>query len=105
MAKHNALSELNRIVCTLATDIGEIKPRLSKALRNSLILESDFPDDLKGEWRSLRTELEKRGPMLNLDGSVYMRADQNTIRRMRKATASRIAERLIDLYFALNRRM
>ncbi len=105
MGKLNALGELNRIVYTLATDVGEIKPRLSKALKRSFIMDSDFPDDLKSEWRRLRTEFEKRGPMLNRDGSVYMSADQNTIRRMRKATASKIAERLVDLYFALSRKV
>lgn len=100
MALPNAIEALNRVVTVLATDSAEIKIRMQKAWKSVLINDDDFPDELRVEWLSIRKELEKYGPRMAPDGTQWKDARQNTLHRIRNRTASKLAARILDFYFA-----
>ncbi len=99
MSLPNAIEALNRVITVLATDSGMIKDRMKKAWKNAYISDDDFPEELRAEWLSIRKELEKYGPRIAPDGTQVKDARQNTIRRIRSSTASRLAARILEFYF------
>lgn len=100
MALPNALEALDRVVTVLATDTGVIKDRMKKAWKHVYIADEDFPEELRPEWLAIRKELEKFGPRIAPDGAQTKDARQNTIRRIRSSTASRLASRILEFYSA-----
>lgn len=101
MSARNAYEALDGIIRVLVTDPAEIKTRLQKACGKALILEDDFPTHLRPKWRRMKEKIETHGPRLNVDGSIYMSAQANTLKKIRRVTASNIAVDLLELYLEL----
>jgi hypothetical protein len=47
-------------------------------------------------------ELTKFGPLLNHKGEVWIGSVENTMRKVRKATGSKIAKKIYELYWAVS---
>ena len=47
-------------------------------------------------------ELTKYGPLLNHKGEVRIGSVDNTMRKIRKATGSKIAKKIYELYWAVS---
>jgi hypothetical protein len=60
--------------------------------------EEDFPPKLQRHYKWVMKELTKRGPVLDHKGEVLRGSVEHTLKRMRKSTAAKIAERLLMLH-------
>lgn len=65
--------------------------------------ESDFPHDLQAEWRWVLKELTKSGPMKDSEGKVLVGSVENTMKKIRNSTGSKIASRIYELYWAVSK--
>lgn len=104
-----AREKLGVAVWKLATGIESIKARLADAYVEIAILqESDFPPELRDQWRQIRSELTSGKMQYNTvvkdrqlvkvsAGRLY-----STLRFMRKSKAKHIAEQIFVLEAKLN---
>lgn len=104
-----AREKLGVAVWKLATGIESIKVRLADAYIEIEILQaSDFPPELRNQWRQIRSELTsgkmqyntvvKDGKLVKVPvGHLY-----STLRFMRKSKAKHIAEQICELEAKLN---
>jgi hypothetical protein len=63
--------------------------------------EDDFPPELQKDWRWVMDQLTKFGPIYGQKGEIRFGSVEHTMRRVKKKTGVRIAEKLVDLYEAL----
>lgn len=90
----------NALLC-LATHPGDVRCRLVAAhhsIRN--LRETDFPAELQEDWRWVIEQLTRHGPGTNLNADVIKDPAQNTMARVKNKTGVKIAERIIELYWA-----
>jgi len=97
-----ALEKLGEIYYRLAIGEDEIRIRLANIeVEFMLIFDRDIPDELQNEWKYLKSKLTERGPYVRFDGVIERGPLQNTVKRMRKKTASNYANLLVQFYFKL----
>lgn len=96
-------------VWKLATGSGGIKSRLADAfIELALLHETDFPSELKDEWKQIMSELTRGKMQYNItvkDGKlvkVPVGRLYSTLRFMRDSRAKNIAEQICDLEARLN---
>lgn len=66
------------------------------------LTEEHFPNDLKGEWRSIYESITKYGPKLNYKGEVVVGSVENTMTRIRNKTGAKIANKIFNLFYELH---
>lgn len=78
---------------------GDIKERLLSSKRYFYLLKSTkgLPVYLKDDWQFVIDNLTKYGPIMVKD-TVMEDPILNTVKRIRKKTASKIAERIFKVY-------
>lgn len=92
-------SKLYSAVYVLATGEGDVRSRLADAYRFILILSPDeFPKQYQEDWKWIKSELVKRGP-INFGDEQVLGSVRNTLRKMRNKTASKIANKIVNIYF------
>lgn len=97
------LEKLTSAVDCMVIHPGDVRERLACAFFVFHTLnENDFPPKLRADWRWVIYELSKYGPLVDHKGDVRIGSVQNTMRRVRRATGVKIAERLYTLYRAIN---
>ena len=96
MAQYRRCREKFRAaIYRLAVGEGDVRDRLRGAYRYLQILsERDVPPHLREEWASILTSLTRFGPEVDLDGTVYKKAIDHTLSRIRNSTGRTIAERI-----------
>jgi hypothetical protein len=100
---HYTVEKLTGAINCLATHPGDVRERLTCAFQGFLTLtEKDFPSELQADWRWVMNELTKYGPLLNHKGEVWIGSVDNTMRKVRKATGSKIAKKIYELYWAVS---
>ena len=100
---HYTVEKLTGAIDCLATHPGDVRERLSCAyIGFHTLAESDFPPELQADWRWVMKELNKYGPRLNHKGEVWIGSVDNTMRKVRKATGSKIAKKIYALYWAVS---
>ena len=94
--------KLREVVYSLAVGPDDIRKRLVIAHLgfHQLRLEQ-FPKELQSDWKWVKKELTKFGPLLREDGSVFRGSVENTCNRIKKKTGVRIAQRILDIYLYL----
>jgi hypothetical protein len=94
-----ALQKLELAIIDLATGSRDIKSRLHSAYINHLhvLQENDFPESLRKDWKSIMELLTRAGPLLNDDGGVLYGSIERTLKGMRYATGTKIANQIICL--------
>lgn len=98
-----ALQKLADSLEILATHPGDVRERLAAAsLCFCLLQERDFPPSLQADYAWVMHELTKFGPTQSCDGVIREGSVEHTMRRIKKATGSKIAKRLFDLYWAIS---
>lgn len=87
----------------LATHPGDVRERLLAAFSAELhtLSSNDFPLELQEDFIWISHEINKFGAVISQDGKIIQGSAQNTMRRIRKATGTKIASRIFDLYFAI----
>ena len=97
------IEKLTTTLECLATNPGDARQRLTDTfLCFHMLTENDFPEELRKEWRQVIHEMNKFGPVMNIKGEIIRTSVENTMRRIRNATASKIAKRIYALYWAIS---
>jgi len=98
------IEKLMNAIETLATHSGNVKERLWYVYLDIHMLQpQDFPKDLQNRWDGIIKSLTKYGPWVNeFSGEVYQSSVENTLRRIRKSTASKIAKEIYEIYWAIS---
>jgi len=98
-----AREKLGEAVRALAVGEEDSRHRLGWAARKIMFLwPDDFPGQFRAEGVKIMSDRSARGSMLGSDGTMIYDAIQNTVLHMRKKTASRIAQRILTLYFEVD---
>ena len=83
---------------SLALGEGDMRSRLSSAfLCFHTLMETDFPEDLKPEYRWIMSKLTAREPYYDYEGKVQVGSVARSCQSMRNKTAASIDERLLHL--------
>ncbi len=91
----------NTLEC-LATHPGDVRERLTSSFLSFQTLRSDdFPPENRKDWDWVLKELTKYGPLV-YHKEVYLGSVENTMRRVRKSTASKIAKKIYELYWLVS---
>jgi hypothetical protein len=64
----------------------------------AILRPEDLPEQFRGQLSSILEHCSLRGPLMCSDGTVTLGAIQNTVLRLRKKTASNIAEQIYTLF-------
>ncbi len=97
-----AHQQLSRAIDTLATSPGDIRSRLLLAHESFHTLTPEhFPEQLRKDFEWIMNQLTKRGPYINYKGEVQKGSVQFSLEHMRNSTGTKIAEKLIELHYAI----
>jgi len=100
---HYTVEKLRGAIDCLATHPGDVRERLTCAhLGFHTLTENDFPPELQADWRWVMQELTKYGPLLNHKHEVWFGSVENTMKKVRKATGSKIAKKIYELHWAVS---
>lgn len=92
----------NTLEC-LAIHPGDVRERLTAAFLSFHTLRSnDFPPEYRKDWDWVLSELTKYGPLINYKGEVWRGSVTNTMHHVHKSTASKIAKKIYELYWAVS---
>jgi len=92
----------NTLEC-LATHPGDVRERLTSTFLCFQTLRSDdFPPENREDWDWVLKEITKYGPLVDQRGEVWRGSVENTMRRVRKSTASKIAKKIYELYWLVS---
>ena len=98
-----ARGKLGEAVELLVIGQGDVRERIAMASGPLFVLSlNDLPPEQRKDWQWIVDESTKFGPCLHEDGSVWCGAVQHTMRRVKRATASKIAQRIWSLYGEMN---
>jgi hypothetical protein len=87
---------------TMATGPGDVRERLVDAFMSFHTLrEDDFPIELQEDWKWVIGQLTRFGPVLDHNGEIYKGSVEHTMQRIRRGTGSKIAKRILQLYYKL----
>jgi hypothetical protein len=86
----------------LATGEGDVRSRLRSAYRTLRILNlEDLPEEMWDDWRWIKHQMTKFGPLRHEDGEVWRGSVDNTMSRIRNRTGSEIAKRIYQMHGSL----
>jgi hypothetical protein len=88
----------------LATGKGDVRERLLNASTNLHTLrDDDLPNEFKEDWAWIRKELTKYGPVMIGDTDEVLRGSvENTMRRIKRNTGRKIAQKIFYIGWALH---
>lgn len=99
---HYALEKFFMATHSLAVGPGDVRERLCSAYQSFCTLtQEDFPEPLRADWHWIMQQLTRFGPRYDHDGRVQRGAVEETMRRIKKATGVRIAEKVVHVYHQL----
>jgi len=100
MSRYSYTNEkLFQAIEILATGRGDVRARLWPAFLAVHTLTIDnFPEDLRDDWQFIYDNLTKYEPIYNHEGKVSVGSVQNTLRRIKNKTGSKIAEKFFNLF-------
>lgn len=82
----------------LAIGEGDVRQRLLAVFQDLCFLtEQDFPDHLHRDWLWVMEQMSRYGPLEDHNGKEWCGSLENTMRKIRRATGVKIAQRLIFL--------
>lgn len=82
---------------------GDIRSRLEDAYRIFYVLRpEDFPVEFRKDWKWVKNQMTRFGPVYKLNGEELMTSVHHTMRKIRNNTGVTIAEKIFDLFFSLN---
>jgi len=98
-----AYEKFSSALGSLAIGPGDVRGRLWAAyLHFHPVREKHLPDDLHEDYQWVLQQLTRYGPARGRDGKIILDSIQETLRRIRNSTGSRIAERILRIYSQLN---
>jgi hypothetical protein len=103
MARYNyAQEKLYVAMRSLATGHGDVRARLVEAFISFHTLkEEDFPLKYREDWKWIKTQLTKHGPIYDYKGRVYKGSVENTMSKIKNSTGRKIATKIVDIGYDL----
>jgi hypothetical protein len=93
---------LSRTVDILAIAPGDVRSRLLEAHAVfHPLTPKHFPEPLRSDYEWVMKQLTKREPLLNHKGEVWKGSVQVSLEHMRNSTGVKIAEKLLQLHYAI----
>lgn len=93
-----ALEKLSAAVHILATGTGDVRDRLGHAFISfHPVQERDFPEPLREEWRWVKSQLTRFGPLYGPEGKVSVGSVEHTLSRIKNSTGAKIAAKIVHL--------
>lgn len=97
------LEKLTQAMAVLTIHHGDARERLNAAFLNFHTLkQEDFPKHLQKKWKWVIKEITKFGPLLDHEGKVWRGSVENTLRRIRKKSASKIIAVIHQIYWEIS---
>jgi hypothetical protein len=99
----HAVEKLTDTLKCLATHPGDARERIAAAYFSFGHLQAEeFPKKYRKDWAWIEKEITKFGPFTVYKGKVWRNSVENTMKNVRKATASKVAKKLYELYWAVS---
>lgn len=99
-----ARQKLTDAIEALAVGEEEVRSRLITALNCVAALrEEQVPESHRNEYASILRACGKSGPIKDKSGEIVVGAFQHTLGSCRKRTAAKLAKRIFDLHWEVNR--
>lgn len=100
---YHAVEKLTNVLECLATHPGDARERVGAAywLCAHLRVE-EFPEKNRKDWEWIMKEVTKFGPLTDYKGDVLRGSVENTMKSVRKSTASKIAKKFYEFYWAVS---
>ena len=99
----HAVEKLTDTLKCLATHPGDARERIAAAYFSFGHLQAEeFPEECRKDWAWIKKEITKFGPLTDYKGKVWRSSVENTMKTVRKATASKVAKKLYELYWAVS---
>jgi hypothetical protein len=99
----HAIEKLTDTLKCLATHPGDARERIAAAHFSFGHLQAEeFPEEYRKDWAWIKKEITKFGPLTDCRGKVWRCSVENTMKTVRKSTASKIARKLYELYWAVS---
>lgn len=93
-----ANEKLDQAVYSLAILPGDVRSRLKIAFSGFHTLREDnFPPKLKKDWKWIKKQLTRFGPIYNYKGDPTIGSVDNTMRKIKNSTGAKIASRIYNL--------
>lgn len=103
MSHSYTVEKLTDALTCLATHPGDARKRVVSAYYCIHTLdETDFPEECRKDWNWILAELTKRGSFVDQNGNTTCGAVENTMNRRKNKTASKIAEKIYELYWQVS---
>jgi len=98
------IEKLTTTLEILTTHPGDARARLESAWLIFMRIEpDDLRDGLRQDWIWIQDQMTRFGPLRSpATGEVFRGSAENTMRRIRNTTASRIITRIWDIYWELS---
>jgi len=99
----HAVEKLTDTLKCLATHPGDARERIVAAYNSFGHLRAEeFPEECRGDWDWIRKEITISGPFTDSQGKVWRSSVENTMKTVRKVTASKVAKKLYELYWVVS---
>ena len=99
----HAVEKLTDTLKCLATHPGDARERIVAAYFSFGHLQAEeFPEEYRKDWVWIKKEITKFGPLTDYKGKVWRGSVENTMKTVRRATASKIVKKLYELYWAVS---
>ncbi|MBI3773534.1 MAG: hypothetical protein HY272_12650 [Gammaproteobacteria bacterium] len=93
---------LSQVVKELAVAPGPVNERLLRVWRIIQPLTPvELPQELRNDWQSIKDEITKYPTLIDPYGNVIRSSIEQTLCKIRRKTASKIAEKIYSLYWNL----
>jgi hypothetical protein len=100
----HAVEKLTDTLKCLATHPGDARERIAAAYFSFGHLRAEeFPEQCRKDWAWIKKESTKFDPLFDYKGDVWRSGVENTMKNVRKSTASKIAKKLYELYWAVSK--
>jgi len=88
---------------SLALGKGNIKERLIYVSDDLIgVNPNEIPEEFKSDWKWIQEQLSKFGPVTSPSGEVWVGSVENTMKKIRKSTGVKIANKIYSLYWAVS---
>lgn len=97
-----ALNLLLMSIESLAISEGDVRSRLNSIYDCHLfkLRSNDFPNHLVKEWEEIKSLFTKEDPLV-INGKIFRGSVEVSMRKIRNSTGSKIAKRILSLYYDL----
>lgn len=100
---YHAVEKLTDTLECLATHPGDVRERIFAAYSAfGHLTAEELPEKCRNDWDRIMKQIHKFDPLTDHKGEIYMGSVENTMKSVRKTTASKIAKKLYEIYWIVS---